>query len=66
MYEEIQEYEKYLLNFGVVTKPVMPKFDERAYTDNEYISALFESLTAFDCVDDEYLTIMHLKGDWWK
>ena len=65
MYEEIREYEKYLLNFGVVKRPIMPKFDELAYTDNEYISALFESLSAFDYVDDEYLTIMHIKGDWW-
>jgi hypothetical protein len=20
----------------------------------------------FDLIDDEYLTIQHLKGDWWK
>ena len=63
MDEEIMEYEKYLLNFGVVKKPLMPKFNELAYTDNEYILALFESLSAFDGVDDEYLTIMHLKGE---
>lgn len=63
MDEEIREYEKYLLSFGMVKKPIMPKFDELAYTDNEYTSALFESLSAFDYVDDEYLTIMHLKGD---
>ncbi len=63
MNEEIEEYEKYLLNFGVVNKPIMPKFDLLAYTDNEYLSAIFDINEVFDFVDDEHLTIMHLKGD---
>ena len=63
MDKEIMEYEKYLLNFGMVKKPEMPKFDVSAYTDNEYLSALFESISAFDLIDDEYLTIKHLKGE---
>ena len=62
MNEEIIEYQKYLLNFGVVKKTIMPEFDVSAYTDSEYTSALFESLNAFD-FDDEYLTLMHLKGE---
>ena len=62
MNEEIKEYQKYLLSFGVVKKPLMPEFDVSAYTDNEYISALFESLNAFD-FDEEYLTLVHLKGE---
>ena len=63
MNEEIMAYEEYLLNFGVVKKPQMPKFDFRAYTDNEYTSIIFELLNDFDLIDDEYLTIAHLKGD---
>lgn len=63
MNEEIMEYVKYLLNFGMVQKPEMPKFDVNAYTDNEYLSAIFESMNAFDLIDDEQLTIKHLKGE---
>lgn len=66
MNEEINEYEKYLLNFGVVKKPIMPEFNLNAYTDNEYLSAVFDSLDAYDFIDDEYLTLKHLKGEWWK
>ena len=63
MWEEIKEYEKYLLNFGVVNKPTMPKFDVSAYTDNEYTSAIFDILKDFDFIDDEYLTVNRFKGD---
>ena len=63
MDEEIQAYEEYLLSFGSVNKPTMPKFYEAAYTDNEYLSAFFESYFAFENIDDEYLSILHLKGD---
>ena len=63
MWEEIEEYEKYLLNFGVVEKTIMPKFDVSAYTDNEYTSAIFNILKDFDLIDDEYLTVDRFKGD---
>lgn len=63
MNEEIIAYEKYLLNFGVVNKPKMPKFDLLAYTDNEYTSAIFELLKDFDLIDDGYLTVERFKGD---
>ena len=63
MWEEIKEYEKYLLNFGVVNKPIMPKFDVSAYTDNEYTSEIFNILKDFDLIDDEYLTVDRFKGD---
>ena len=66
MKEEIEEYEKYLLNFGLVERPIMPKFDVLAYTDNEYISAISSIMADLDLLDDEYLLIQHLKGDWWK
>ena len=63
MNKEIEEYEKYLLNFGVVNKPQMPKFDLLAYTDSEYLSVVFDFLESFNVEDDEMLTIRHLKGD---
>jgi hypothetical protein len=61
--EEMMEYEKYLLNFCEVKKPTMPKFDLSAYTDNEYMSAIFECENVFNKIDDGYLVVMHLKGD---
>ena len=62
MYEEIREYEKYLASFGLVKKPRMPKFDISAYTDNEYLSVVYNLLKEYDNVDDEYLIINYLKG----
>ena len=66
MFEEIEAYEKYLLNFGIVEKPVMPKFDVLAYTENEYRLTIFPLLTEYDKFDDLYLTVERFKGDWWK
>ena len=63
MDQEIIEYEKYLLSFGVVNRPKMPKFDVLAYTDNEYKSIIFDIQKDFDLIDDEYLTIEHIRGD---
>ncbi len=63
MDEEIRAYEEYLLNFGVVERPKMPKFDLSAYTDNEYTSTVFELLKDFDGFDDEYLSVERFKGD---
>lgn len=63
MFREIEEYEKYLLGFSIVEKPALPKFDETAYTDNEYLSAICDVFKAFENIDDEYLSILHLKGD---
>ena len=63
MYEEINAYEKYLLDFGVVERPKMPKFDLLAYTDNEYTLAIGDLLNDFNSFDDECLTIAYLKGD---
>ena len=62
MWEEIKAYEKYLLNFGMVIKPKMPIFDVLAYNDNEYLCAMKEVMFWFNKVDDEHLTIEHLKG----
>ena len=63
MIREIEEYVKYLLDFGMVKRPKMPKFDVNAYTENEYISAVFDCQKVFDLIDDEHLTIKHLKGE---
>ena len=63
MVEEIEAYVNYLLNFGMVEKPQMPNFDVRAYNDNEYLSVLNNTTLWFENIDDEYLTIKHLKGD---
>ena len=63
MHEEINGYEKYLLSFCVVEKPIMPKFDLSAYTDNEYLSAVHCLMCDYGGIDDEYLTIQHLKGE---
>ena len=63
MDEEIKAYEKYLLSFGMLKKPLMPKFDVIAYTDNEYTSVVFDLLNDFDLINDEYLTVERFKGD---
>ena len=63
MVEEIEAYINYLLNFGMVEKPQMPNFDVCAYNDNEYLSVLNNTTLWFENIDDEYLTIKHLKGD---
>lgn len=65
MIEEIIAYQNYLLSFGVVEKPPMPKFDVLAYTDNEYLSAIEQLMSDYDFIDDEHVTIKHLKGEWW-
>ncbi len=63
MTREMEEYQKYLLNFGVVEKPKMPKFNCSAYTDIEYLSEIFALQNDFDKFDDEYLALKHLKGE---
>ena len=63
MLQEILEYEHYLLNFNMVEKPKMPKFEVSAYTDSEYKNAIFQVVADYENIDDEYLTIDYLKGD---
>ena len=62
MWEEIYEYQKYLLNFRVVNKPIMPNFNVFEYTDNEYVTAI-SFLKDFEMIDEERLTIDYLKGE---
>ena len=66
MREEINEYFTYLLNFNVVKKPSMPKFNVSAYTENEYVSAVNELMLDFNKIDDYETTLKYLKGDWCK
>ncbi|MBE5741028.1 MAG: hypothetical protein E7351_00625 [Clostridiales bacterium] len=63
MNEEINAYVEYIKKIGTVHRPKMPKFDISAYSDNEYLSAIEGLNVDFDAIDDEYLTIRHLKGD---
>ena len=63
MSEEIMAYIDFLHNYNEVKKPDMPKFDVGAYTENEYLLTVFNLLKEFDFIDDEYLTIKHLKGE---
>ena len=63
MDEEIIAYQEYLLSFGAVNKPYMPKFDLRAYTDNEYLMVINSVMEDYSEVDDFQLTIDYLKGD---
>lgn len=63
MTEEINEYLRYLLDFRMVEKPQMPKFNHLAYTDNEYVLAIEEIMQDFNLQEDESLSVKHLKGD---
>ena len=63
MEQEINGYIEYLTTCKDVEKPTMPYFDVLAYTDNEYLSVVFDMLKDFDCLDSEYVTIVHLKGE---
>ena len=63
MDEEIKAYQEYLLSFVEIKKPIMPKFDLLAYTDNEYLNAIKLVLEDYFRVDDFELTIDYLKGE---
>ena len=63
MNDEVSAYVEYLLKFGEITRPQMPKFDYSAYSDNEYKTAIHQVMKDFENVDDFTVTIEHLKGD---
>lgn len=63
MDEEIKAYQEYLLSFGEVIRPLMPKFDLLAYTDNEYLIAINSVMEDYLRVDDFQLMIDYLKGE---
>lgn len=59
-----EKYIEYFANIKTtVTKPKMPKYNEFAYTDNEYKACILELQSALDLQDDLELTEKFLKGD---
>lgn len=66
MNEQVCAYIEYLQQIKQVNKPKMPKFDERAYTENEYVKAINSIENDFKFVDSIAVTERYLKGEWWK
>lgn len=62
MIEEVQAYIEYLAKFKQVERVEMPNFDVEAYTDNEYLQAIFDLMKDFDSFIDLDVTINRLKG----
>ena len=63
MNNQVESYIEYLDKMQQVTKPKMPEFDDKAYTENEYVKAIQtieEDFKNTDCLD---LTISYLKGE---
>lgn len=63
MEEQVNAYIEYLHRFGIVQKPVMPKFDVSAYTENEYVRAINTIEKDFEFDDCVSLTEQYLKGE---
>lgn len=63
MDEQVRAYIDYISTLKQIEIPPMPKFDESAYNDIEYMNAILDIMADFDLVDDFNLTIKHLKGD---
>ena len=63
MNNQVESYIEYLGKMQQFTKPKMPEFDDKAYTENEYVKAIQtieEDFKNTDCLD---LTISYLKGE---
>ena len=63
MNNQVESYIECLGKMQQVTKPKMPEFDDKAYTENEYVKAIQtieEDFKNTDCLD---LTISYLKGE---
>lgn len=63
MEDEVSAYIAYIARLKEIQKPEMPKFLVDAYTENEYRIAIEDVMTAFEDVDDFYLTERFLKGE---
>lgn len=63
MDEQVRAYIDYISTLKQIKMPPMPKFDESAYNDIEYINAILDIMADFDLVDDLNLTIKFLKGE---
>ena len=62
MNEIAEAYIKFLSCFKTVNKPLMPKFDVHAYTESEYLNAIYSINKELEKIDDLNLTIQFLKG----
>ncbi len=51
------------MRFVELDKPIMPKFDLSAYTDNEYLLTINELNEDFDLILDEEVYSDYLKGE---
>ena len=63
MKREIFDYLDLLENFKQVNRPIMPKFNLSAYTDNEYVNAIKSVNDDFENIDDFNVYMQYLKGD---
>lgn len=63
MNDEVNAYVEYLLKFGELTRPQMPKIDHSAYSDSEYKNAINDVMRDYENVDDFDITIKYLKGE---
>ena len=63
MNDEVNAYVEYLLKFGELTRPKMPKIDYSAYSDSEYKNAIIGVMKDYENVDDFDVTIDYLKGE---
>ena len=61
MFEIVEAYIKFLLGFNEKQKPLMPKFDIAAYTDNEYLNAINAINSYYENIDDFNSTLQFLK-----
>jgi len=60
---QAEAYIEYLKNFNYVQKPKMPNFNVFAYTENEYLNAIYSINKDFECINDVELTLKYLKGE---
>ena len=62
MNDIVNAYIDFLLNFKELQRPLMPKFNKFAYTENEYLEVINLLDVDYNGVDDLQATIDFLKG----
>lgn len=63
MIELIEAYVDYLNGVTEAEIPKMPRFDQSAYTDNEYLHAIKDIMNDYEDIDDYACSIEFLKGE---
>ena len=63
MNDYVEAYIVFLLNSRELVRPVMPKFNVSAYTENEYVTAINEIVKDYEFVDDMEVLEHFLKGE---